>query len=91
MRQFSYDAYLSPFTWRYGSEAMRQVWSELHKRRLMRRVWVALAAGQHKAGLVTAGQLADLQAQVENVDIGRALEIERETRHDVMAEIRTFA
>jgi adenylosuccinate lyase len=91
MMQFSYDAYLSPFTWRYGSEAMRQVWSEFHKRRLMRRVWVALAAGQHKAGLVTAEQLADLQAQAENIDIGRALEIEQETRHDVMAEIRTFA
>jgi adenylosuccinate lyase len=91
MMDFSYDTYLSPFTWRYGSEAMRQLWSELHKRRLMRRVWVALAAAQHKAGLVTAAQLADLQAQADNVDISRALEIERETRHDVMAEIRTFA
>lgn len=91
MAQFNYDTYLSPFTWRYGSEAMRQVWSEHNKRRLMRQVWVALAAGQHQAGLVTAEQLADLQAQAENIDIGRALEIERETRHDVMAEIRTFA
>lgn len=57
----------------------------------MRKVWVALAMAQHQAGLVTADQLADLQTQVENIDIPRALEIEKETRHDVMAEIRTYA
>ncbi len=70
---------------------MRQIWSERHKRQLMRRVWVALASAQHQAGLVTAVQLADLQSQQDNIDLARALEIEKETRHDVMAEIRTFA
>lgn len=88
---FNHSTYISPFTWRYGSEAMRQLWSEEHKRRLMRRVWVALAAAQHKAGLVSAAQLADLQAHQDEIDIPRALEIEQETRHDVMAEIRLFA
>ncbi|MCB8982217.1 MAG: adenylosuccinate lyase [Ardenticatenaceae bacterium] len=88
---FDHQTYISPFTWRYGSPAMRQIWSETHKRRLMRRVWVALAAAQHQVGLVTAAQLADLQSQADNVDITRSLEIEQETRHDVMAEIRTFA
>lgn len=88
---FDHQTYISPFTWRYGSPEMRQLWSETHKRRLMRRVWVALAAAQHQAGLVTAEQLADLQSQADNVDIARALEIEQETRHDVMAEIRAFA
>lgn len=70
---------------------MRHLWSEWHKRYLMRRIWVALASAQHQAGLVTAAQLADLQSQVQNVDIERALVLEQETRHDVMAEIRTFA
>jgi adenylosuccinate lyase len=88
---FEHTSFISPFTWRYGSPEMRQIWSEVHKRRLMRRVWVALATAQHRAGLVTAAQLADLEAQVDNVDIGRALEIEQETRHDVMAEIRAYA
>lgn len=88
---FDHQTYISPYSWRYGSPAMRQIWSETHKRRLMRRVWVALAAAQHQAGLVTAVQLADLQTQVDHVDIARSLEIEQETRHDVMAEIRTFA
>ncbi len=88
---FSHDTYISPLTWRYGSQSMRHLWSEVHKRQLMRRIWVALATAQHQAGLVTAAQLADLQSQMNNIDINRALEIERETRHDVMAEIRTFA
>jgi adenylosuccinate lyase len=70
---------------------MRAVWSEHHKRRLMRQVWVALAAAQHEAGLVSAEQLADLEAHATEVDIERALAIEVETRHDVMAEIRAYA
>ena len=89
--RFDHETYISPLTWRYGSPEMRVIWSETHKRRLMRQVWVALAAAQHEAGLVSAEQLADLEAHADQVDIERALAIEEETRHDVMAEIRTFA
>lgn len=88
---FDHSTFISPFTWRYGSPAMRHIWSETRKRQLMRQVWVALAAAQHQAGLVTAPQLADLQANINNINIARAEEIEQETRHDVMAEIRTYA
>lgn len=88
---FGHDSYLSPFTWRYGSAAMRAVWSEEHKRRLMRRVWVALAAAQQRAGLVGEEQVEELRARVDDVDLARSQAIERETRHDVMAEIRAFA
>lgn len=89
--KFDHSTFVSPFTWRYASVEMREIWSETHKRRLMRRVWVALASAQHSAGLVTSAQLADLESQMDNVDIDRALEIERETRHDVMAELQAFA
>jgi adenylosuccinate lyase len=88
---FGYDTYLSPFTWRYGRAAMRDLWSEVHKRRLLRRVWVALATAQHAAGLVTAEQLADLVAHQDEIDIPRAAEIEAEIHHDLMAEVRTYA
>ncbi len=89
----SYDSrtYLSPFTWRYGSQPMRQIWSEVHKRTLMRRVWIALATAQRNAGLVTEEQLADLKHHQDDIDIERSREIEDEIRHDVVAEIRTFA
>ncbi len=88
---FSHDTYLSPFTWRYGSDAMHTIWSEAHKRRLFRRIWVALAAAQYRAGLVTAEQLADLRAHQDDIDIARAAEIEEQIHHDLMAEVRTFA
>ncbi|MBP8950740.1 MAG: hypothetical protein KBG73_17985, partial [Candidatus Promineofilum sp.] len=91
MNRLDHTTYQSPFTWRYSSDAMRYVWSEVYKRRLMRRVWVALAEGQHIAGLVSAEQLADLEAHADEVNVARALEIERETRHDVVAEIRAYA
>ncbi len=88
---FDHDSYLSPFSWRYGSSAMREIWSEVNKRRLMRQVWVALAAAQARAGLVTAEQVAELRRHADDVDLARSQAIERETRHDVMAEIRAFA
>ena len=91
MTTFSHDTYLSPLTWRYGSEVMRRIWSEDEKRRLMRRVWVALAEAQFEAGLVTAAQVADLRGRQDQVDIARAQQIEREIGHDLMAEIRTYA
>ena len=89
--RFTHDTYVSPFTWRYGSAEMRAIWSEVHRRRLFRRVWVALAFAQHKAGLVTAEQLADLRAHQDDVDLARAAEIEAEIHHELMSELRTFA
>ncbi|MEZ4680042.1 MAG: adenylosuccinate lyase [Caldilineaceae bacterium] len=91
MTTFDHETYLSPLTWRYGSEAMRTIWSEAQKRRLLRRFWVALAEAQQEAGLVTAAQVAELQANRDNINIARATEIEKEIRHDLMAEIRIYA
>lgn len=70
---------------------MRALWSEERRRRLWRRIWVALADAQREAGLVTPEQVADLRAHVDAIDVERALQIEREIGHDVMAEVRTFA
>ena len=88
---FTHDTFLSPFTWRYGSDAMRSIWSESHKRKLWRQIWVALAEAQQAAGLVTAAQVSDLQANQEKIDLDRAHEIESQIHHDLMAEIRTYA
>lgn len=88
---FTHETYLSPFTWRYGSDAMHEIWSEVHKRRLLRRVWVALAAAQREAGLVTEAQLADIRAHQDDIDIARAAEIEGEIHHDLMAELKAYA
>lgn len=86
-----YETYLSPFTWRYGSPEMRQIWSEANKRRLWRRLWLALAEVQAEFGLLQAEQVADLRQHVDQVDVPRALEIEAEIHHDLMAELKVFA
>ncbi len=89
--QFSHNTFLSPFTWRYGTAEMRAIWSEQHKRRTWRRLWVALAEAQSVAGLVRAEQVDDLRAHTDQVDIAQAHAIEAEIHHDLMAEVRVFA
>ncbi len=89
--QHDFSTYLSPFTWRYGSPEMRRLWSEAHKRRLWRFIWLSLAEVQAEFGLIRPQQVEDLRAHVEEVNIPRALEIEAEIHHDLMAELRAFA
>jgi adenylosuccinate lyase len=88
---FDHETYLSPFTWRYGSDEMRRIWSEAHRRRLWRRIWVALAEVQAEMGLVRPEEAADLRAHAGDVDLARALQIEAEIEHDLMSEVRAFA
>ncbi|MEI6221323.1 MAG: adenylosuccinate lyase [bacterium] len=88
---FNYTTYLSTFTHRYGTNAMRTLFSDVMTRKLWRKVWVALAKTQSKYGLVTLEELADLEKSAESIDIEAALKIESEIHHDVMAEIKTYA
>lgn len=82
--------YQSSFTARYGAPEMRAIWSETSKRRVWRRVWVAVAEAQAAAGLVSPEQLDDISANANKIDLARALEIEGEIGHDLMAELKTF-
>jgi adenylosuccinate lyase len=87
----AHDNYLSPYSWRYGSQEMRQIWSEINKRRLWRQVWVTLAEVQAEFGLVSDEQVSELKTHADRIDISRALEIEGQIHHDLMAELKTFA
>jgi adenylosuccinate lyase len=89
--QFTHETFISPFTWRYGSDEMRRIWSEHNKRRLWREIWVKLAEAEREAGLVTAEQVDDLRAHVGDIDLERAQQIEKEIQHDLMAEVKTYA
>ena len=73
---------------------MREVWGERNKRVLWRRLWAALAEVQCEMGIVKPAQAEDVRAHAEDVteaSIARALEIEHEIQHDLMAEVRAFA
>lgn len=86
-----YENYQSPFSWRYAGEDMRRLWSEANKRRIWRRIWLALAKAEAQYGLVNSDQITEISLHVDEVDLDKALEIEAEIHHDLMAELQTFA
>ncbi len=90
---YGYDSYLSPFTWRYGSDEMRKLFSERHRRATWRKVWLSLAEAEARLGLISSRELDAIRknANEGKVDIERAHEIEKRIRHDLMAELRVFA
>jgi adenylosuccinate lyase len=88
---FDFDTYLSPFTWRYGSDEMRYIWSEQNQHLIWRELWVALAQVEEEFGLVTREQRLDLQRYADKVNLQRTFKIEAEIQHDLMAEVEAFA
>lgn len=87
----NFESYQSPFSWRYGSAEMRSLWGEVNKRRLWRRLWVALAQAQVEFDLVTPAQVEELKAHAAEIDMEQALEVEARNHHDLMAELKVYA
>lgn len=86
-----FDSYQSPFSWRYGSPEMRTIWGEENKRLIWRQLWVTMAEAQTEWGLVTVEQVQDLKNHANEVNVSRALEVEKNIHHDLMAEIKVYA
>lgn len=86
------DIYQEPLVSRYTSREMQELFSERFKFTNWRRCWVALAEAQHELGLssVTAEMVAELKANIENVNYEVAIAKEREIRHDVMAHVFAY-
>jgi adenylosuccinate lyase len=70
---------------------MRKIFSEKHKYELWRKIWIALAEVQHQVGLVSKEELDDLKKNEKNIDIEKIFELEKDTKHDVVAAIKEFA
>jgi adenylosuccinate lyase len=90
---YGYDSYLSPFTWRYGGDEMRELFSETRRRETWRKVWLSLAEAEAELGLISGTEVEGIRraAGAERVDIPKAHEIEKRIKHDLMAELRVFA
>lgn len=83
--------YESPLVERYASEPMATLWSDDHKFRTWRRLWLALAEAQAELGLpITEAQLEELRAHLDDIDYDAAARYERELRHDVMAHVHAL-
>ena len=86
------DIYQEPLVSRYTSREMQELFSERFKFTHWRKCWVALAEAQHELGLatVTAAMVAELKANVENINYEVASAKEQEIRHDVMAHVYAY-
>ena len=85
------SSYESPLCSRYSSQQMQYLFSADHRIQTWRKLWVELARAEHQLGLpVSAEQVAELEANIEDIDYQLAAEKEAELRHDVMAHIHTY-
>jgi len=70
---------------------MAELFSPRRRIKTWRSLWLALAEAQHELGLaVTAEQVAELRAALDEIDFELAAEHEKKLRHDVMAHVHTF-
>ena len=85
------EKYESPLSSRYASDTMLNLFSQETRIRTWRRLWAALARAEHELGLpVSAEQVAELEAHLEDIDFACASRREKEVRHDVMAHIYAY-
>ena len=86
-----HDRYISPFSTRYASDEMQFLFSEDHKFRTWRRLWIALARAEQKQGLpISDGQIAEMEAHRDEINYEDAERREREVRHDVMSHVYAY-
>lgn len=77
---------------RYAGEEIEDIFSRDHKYTLWRRLWIYLAEAQQSLGLeITDRQIEQMKEKVDDIPWDRVKEHEEETRHEVMAHIRTFS
>ncbi|WP_027381800.1 adenylosuccinate lyase [Epilithonimonas caeni] len=85
------NSYKNPLEERYSSEEMLFNFSHNNKFRNWRKLWIALAEIEKDLGLdITDEQIAELKANVENIDYQIAAEYEKKFRHDVMAHVHAY-
>ncbi len=86
-----HNRYESPLSGRYASDEMQEIFSSNKKFGYWRRLWVALAQSEKELGLdITDEQIAEMEANLDNIDFEAASRYEKELRHDVMAHIHTY-
>ncbi|XP_052791194.1 adenylosuccinate lyase-like [Mya arenaria] len=83
--------YRTPLVSRYASPEMAYTFSEMKKFSTWRKLWTWLAKSEKTLGLnISDEQIAEMEANLMNIDFKRAAEEEKKRRHDVMAHVHTF-
>ena len=85
------EYYESPFSTRYASSYMLNMFSMQKRAETWRKLWVALARAQNELGLsVTKEAVAQLEEHITDIDFDYIEKKEKEVRHDVMAHIYAY-
>ena len=85
------DKYESPFSSRYASDYMLELFSANTRYRIWRELWISLAKAESKLGLpITEEQIKDLEEHKEPIDYELVKAREKEVRHDVMAHVYAY-
>ena len=85
------DGYTSPLSTRYASPEMQYLFSENHKFRTWRKLWIALARAERQLGLnITQEQIQELEAHAEDINYDVAEAREKLVRHDVMSHVYAY-
>ena len=83
--------YVSPLSTRYASREMQYLFSEEHKFRTWRKLWIALARAERQLGLgITEEQIEELEAHADDINFEVAQEREKQVRHDVMSHVYAY-
>lgn len=84
--------YQNPLIERYASKEISQILSNEHKYITWRKLWLALAKAEQKAGLnITSEQIQDLEDNLHNLNVAEIKKYEEELQHEVMAHIKGYA
>ena len=87
----STDRYVSPLSERYASRQMQEIFSQDHKFRTWRRLWIALAEIEKELGIaITDEQIEELKAHADDINYDVARAREKEVRHDVMSHVYAY-
>ncbi len=85
------DTYVNPLCERYSSKEMQGLFSPDKKFSCWRKLWVILAESEKELGVdISDEQIAEMKAHIYDIDYDKALFYEKQTRHDVMAHIKTY-
>ncbi|KAI5288716.1 adenylosuccinase ade13 [Ascosphaera atra] len=87
------DIYQTPLASRYASKEMKSIFSARTRSSTWRQLWIWLAEAQKELGLEISDEAIEQMkaAQVmTDEDFAEEAEVEKKTRHDVMAHIAVF-
>ncbi len=87
----AHDRYSSPLAERYASKAMLELWSPQTRHGYWRRLWLALAEAEKELGVPIPDEaIAQMRANLNNIDFDAVAAYEKRFRHDVMAHVHAF-